>query len=179
MTVSVTDIITPRPWRGYDDPGLPSGAYIQQQVAIGDLSGGSQQCIFVFKPINLSATGRYYNIEQLDAHKGLSATANGFIFTTNFDQEGQLGIGVRQWRFELQSTSLTSAAIHYQQGAPPMPLFLGQSTRSQFNQTSITIGTPNVDGEAFTVTIQGFVWEPRSIQSPGGLRRPLEALYGR
>jgi len=36
----------------------------------------------------------------------------------------------------------------------------------------------NVDGKAVFVRAEGYIWEARSVQAMGGLRRPTDSLYG-
>ncbi len=177
MTITVTDIITPRIWRGYDDPGLPVGMYISHQPVIGNLSGGQMQAVFVFKPIGRGATGRFFNIEQVDMRKDATTTVDVQMFTTNFDQEANLGIGTRIWKWEMSNDGVGNAAIDWDR-FPRLPLFLGQSTRLATQQTSLTIGVANDDGVALGIVVQGFIWEARSVQAPGGLRRPVDSVYG-
>jgi len=60
----------------------------------------------------------------------------------------------------------------------PLPLFLGSVAPVASLAATIEVGADNIDATSFTVTIQGYIWEPRSIQAPGGLRRPVDSLYG-
>ena len=176
MSVIADGAIVPRMWRGYDDPGLPVGAYIGNFVTVGDDTGGTNIVAFHFKFESAPADGRFFNIEQLSVFlaNGIAIT-NGFLRVLAFEALGPFIIGERQYRFQLAS-GLPASLIGFDY--PSMPLFLGQSSRLVTADSVVQVGTFNQDLTAWSATIQGYIWEPRSILAPGGLRRPADALYG-
>jgi len=179
MSVNVNTSLQARMWRGYDDPGLPAAAYIAHNVNVGDATGGNNAITFIFKLGGEPSSGRFYNIEQMSAFLTTSGTFSVSIQVDRFDRLGPFLIQQRRWRSEIQPDGDGHAAMHYQQGNPPMPLFLGQVSRLAADLTRVTVETDNIDLSVWSVTLQGYIWEPRSIQSEGGLRRPVDSLYGR
>lgn len=178
MTVSVTDSISIRLWRGYDDPGLPVGMWFAQNAVTGDVTGGDMVVIFVFKPEGDPVSGRFFNIEQMEAHQSNAATHIGALQVTNFETLGPVGLVNRQWRFELENNSNGVAAMNNQLYLP-FPLFLGAVAPVASLAAQVEVSVDNVNVTSLVVTLQGYIWEPRSVQAEGGLRRPVDSLYGR
>lgn len=178
MTVIFDAHVQQRTWRGYDDPGLPVGMYITQGSVLGDLSGGNQLVIHSFKGEDEAASGRFYNIEQLDAHFTAAVPTIMFMRALNWEISGPTGLINRQWRALLQDNDNGVAAM-MNDAAFPLPLFLGIIAPVDSLAVQLEVGTDNADGQTLFVTIQGYIWEARSVLAEGGLRRPMDALYGR
>ena len=180
MSVIVDAAVVPRMWRGWDDPSYPVGAYIANGVLIGDASGGVMQVNFPFKFEAAPADGRFYNIEQISAFAAGPPVASleAFIRVISFETLGPFVIGERQYHFRItQNLPLSNAGVDF----PPMPLFLGQTSRLTAGSIAFShlqIGTANLNLTAWSVDIQGYIWEPRSVLSEGGLKRPADNLYG-
>jgi len=178
VTVSVTDLITPRPWRGYDDPGLPVGMYFAQNAVTGNASGGDMIVFFTFKEEGGPITGRFYNVEQYNVFHSASAGKSGHMVATNWESVSPAGLVNRQWRYELAANADGGSA---EKGDVyiPMPLFLGAAAPLVDLKSTLEFGIDNVDLTSLVVSIQGYIWEARSMQAEGGLRRPADSLYGR
>jgi len=179
MSVTTSTGVFPRMWRGYDDPGLPVGAWIAHAVSVGNATGGINQCEFLFKAEDTPVTGRFYSLEQADAFLTAETLQAGFLTLDNFEQLGPFIIATRQWRFEFQTNANGVAAIHFNEGFPELPLFLGQTPRIASFDAAMRIGATNVNIVVLSAVVQGFIWEPRSIMAEGGLRRPTDSVYGR
>jgi len=177
MTVIFDSHVQQRTWRGYDDPGLPVGMYITQGSVLGDVSGGNQLIIHTFKGEGEPASGRFYNIEQVDCHYTATGTEAIFLVATNWEVSGPTGLINRQWRATLQNNSNGVGAMSTDLQFP-LPLFLGITAPVPSLAAQLEIGVDNNDGETFFSTIQGYIWEPRSVMAEGGLRRPQDSLYG-
>lgn len=179
MSVVGVGTIAPRMWRGYDDPGLPAGAYIASGFVLGDGSGGVVEVTFPFKPAGQASSARFYNIEQLSALYTITAQGvRGYIRSVGFEDIATISSPEQQFAYAMP-TSLPAAiaAADIQQ---QLPIFLGQSVRFFAGNSRVDIGTANAGiVTILTVTMQGYVWDTRSIMAPGGLRRPVEGLYGR
>lgn len=176
MTVLTNVHVNRRAWRGYDEPGLPVGIYIAQGLVTGDATGGDMRLLFGFKEEGDAASGRFYNLEQVDLHTSNTSAANMDMRAENFDFVGAAGLINRQWAARTRNTGIVTALSTDTQF--PLPLFLGLAAPVASLVSQIIIQTPNVDGVAFHATIQGFIWEPRSILAEGGLRRPLDSIFG-
>jgi len=177
MTVSATDSIRIRPWRGYDDPGLPVGMYVAQGAVTGDASGGDMNVFFVFKQEAEPVSGRFFNVEQINVFHTDTTFKFGHIIATNWEAVSAVGLINRQWRFELETNANAFTALN-DQIYFPLPLFLGQVAPVRDLQADIAFGVDNVDLTSLVCSIQGYIWEPRSVQAEGGLRRPVDSLYG-
>lgn len=180
--MSVTGIATirPRMWVGFDDPGLPIGAYLGYVFAAGDATGGSLALQLDFKPVGQPANGNWYNIEHISCSKvGTGAQENIHFAAQGFEEIPGISGTQQVYRGEFQGTGSSAAALHYQQGFPPLPLFLGQSRPFAPGATSWLMLAANVAGIFFEMQVQGYVWTPRSLMAPGGMRRPVDSAYGR
>lgn len=177
MSVVVADAINIRPWRGYDDPGLPVGMYFAQNSVTGDATGGGQTVIFEFKGENEPVSGRFFNIEQMNAFFSDVNTRAASMLINNFETLGPVGLVNRQYRLQLEN-NLNSVAALNADTFLPLPLFLGSVAPVASLAAQVEFRVPNVDLTSWVVTIQGYIWEPRSVQAEGGLRRPTDALYG-
>jgi len=179
VTIAGQVAIRNRSWRGYDDPGLPVGMYISQQSVTGDLSGGNMRINHTFALSQRPTSPRYYNIEQLEVHvtSELGATS-GFLIIRNFELVSPSGLIDRQLRFVLTSNNRTVSALDFSE-APRLPIFLGITSVVPVISSEVEVGIDNIDGETLFSTIQGYIWGPRSMMAPGGLRRPVDSLYGR
>lgn len=178
MTVIFDAHVQQRTWRGYDDPGLPVGMYITQGSVLGDVSGGNQLVIHAFKGEAEPASGRFFNIEQIDVHFTSAVPTIIFLRAANWEISGPTGLINREWRALLQPNDNDVAAM-MNDGAFPLPLFLGIVAPVSDLAVQLELGTDNADGITLFSTIQGYIWEARSVLSEGGLRRPIDSLYGR
>jgi len=177
MTITASVTIVPRLWRGWLDPGLPVGAYIASITVTGDASGGTQRIAFEFAGEGAPVSGRYYNIEQLTAHTSTNLSVIGNMTATNWESVGPTGLAARLWALSFVADGIAQAPL-IDSGTPSLPLFLGQPQPVPALASDIVIQINNVNTRVLFAQIQGFIWEPRSALVNGGLRRPVEALYG-
>jgi len=177
VTVSVVNNVSTRPWRGYDDPGLPVGMWYSQNSVTGDASGGDMTVIFVFKGEAEPVSGRFYSLEQFECQHSEATTKGGGVQLTNFETLGPVGLVNRQWRFTVENNNNGVACLNNLIHVP-LPLFMGSAAPVASLAAQLEVNLNNVDLTSFVVTVQGYIWEPRSIQAEGGLRRPVDSLYG-
>lgn len=177
MTVSISTHVQQRPWRGYDDPGLPVGMYIAQNAVTGDASGGDMSVIFEFRGEGSAASGRFFNIEQIECHHSVSTTKSLAMQAVNWDLVGPAGLVNREWEAQLANNSNSIAAMTTSRQFP-LPIFLGITAPVPSLAAQVILSIDNVDLTSLVATIQGYIWEPRSVLSQGGLRRPVDSLYG-
>ncbi len=180
MSVSARTVIVPRLWRGYLDPGLPAGGYIANLINVGDATGGQNTLAFDFKPQLEAASGRYYNIEQINMFATQASLRNISMQVNQFEEVGRISISTRRERFRLLGDDDGHATIDHGTGEPPpLPYFLGKTTRTVSLFAEVEFGILNVNLVVVSVTIAGFIWDARSTMSAGGLRRPVDSIYGR
>jgi len=177
VTVSVANAIALRPWRGYDDPGLPVGMYFAQNAVTGDASGGDMIVFFRFKGEGDPVSGRFFNLEQINIFHSVTTAKPAHVVANNWETIGPVGLVNRQWKLELANNANGVSAIG-ERSHLPLPLFLGSAAPVPSLTTDLEVGIDNVDLSSLVVTIQGYIWEPRSVQAEGGLRRPVDSLYG-
>lgn len=177
MAVSFDAVVVPRMWRGYDDPGLPVGAWIAHGVSAGDLSAGANEIIMIFKAAGAPADGRFYNIEQINYFHTNAVEDRVWFRAINFDSLGPFIVGERDWVAELDANTVNNASGRLDR-ANLTPLFLGQTNRLASLASTFVVSFLNRNLISVSAVAQGYIWEPRSVMAPGGLRRPLDSLYG-
>lgn len=179
MTVTAKLHVSQRPWRGYLDPGLPVGMYIASGTVLGDGSGGNEVIQFIFRGEGNSVTGRFYNIEQLEVMRASTVAQNGFLESFNFESVGATGLVnyERHLRVEVDEDNFGTALD--QSTGPKMPLFLGSAQALADLEAQVNVGFKNGLNITLAASIQGYIWEARSVMAEGGLRRPADSLYGR
>jgi len=179
VTVVANFTITPRFWRGYDDPSLPVGQYLAQGSVIGDATGGRSSCIFIFHFEGDPVSGRLFNIEQMNCSRvGGITTRAGHIISENFGRVGPTGLLRQEYVFQMiPNAGITGAAVSYER-LPRFPIFLGQGAAVPGIASQVIVGSTNVDTETVVATIQGYIWESRSLMAAGGVQRPIQSVFG-
>jgi len=151
--------------------------YIAQNAVTGDASGGDMIIFFIFKGEGEPVSGRFFNIEQVNVFHSSTSTQVGHFSLNNFETLGPVGLVNRQWKFRLVD-NVNGVAAMDEQTYFPLPLFMGSVSPVASLAAQFEVGVNNIDLTSLVATIQGYIWEPRSIQAPGGLRRPVDSLYG-
>ncbi len=177
MTIFAETTVRQRLWRGWQDPGLPVGAYIASITVTGDASGGSEFIDFNFAGEGEPVSGRFYNIEQVSSHVAPAASAVGSMTAINWESVGPTGLADRVWLLSWITDGVTAGAMDSQHN-PKIPVFLGQPQPIPDLASVVRFLTINVLNRVLFAQIQGYIWQPRSVSVDGGLRRPVEALYG-
>lgn len=131
-----------------------------------------------FKAEGDAINGRLYNIEQVNVFHSNTALKTGSIGVNNFETLGPVGLVNQQYRYTLRDNSDGVSAMDQSDMYFPLPLFLGASAPVPSLSAAVQFGVNNIDLTQLTVTIQGYIWEPRSLLAAGGLRRPTDSLYG-
>lgn len=175
MSVVAVFPVIQRPWKGYQDPGLPVGMWIAQGTVTGDMTGGSATVIFVFKGEGEPLGARFYNIEQLEFSSTEAGRANAGLRIFNFDVIGTTGLVTRSIHLEIETDDIADASL--KSGQVRLPIFLGRPQLVDL-EAQVLFRTNNTTIETIFATAQGYIWEPRSLLIDGGLRRPLDSLYG-
>lgn len=175
MSVTIDAHVSPRSWRGFDDPGLPIGTWIGHNALIGDATGGTMAIQFVFKEEGQSVTGLFYSIEQFDVFISSQPVTNfGAIRVLGFEQTPFI-IGERHGHFFMDPTGPVFSGGH---SFPATPYFLGQSHFLNGGGSFVRVSMDNITLTIMSAVLMGYIWEPRSIQAQGGLRHPVDGLWG-
>jgi len=177
MVVSADFRIDVRPYSGYADPSLPIAAYVGQGAQIGDASGGNVNFSFIYQRNDDAQISEMFNLEQLALDTSINGGTVGSMrlvamdsLAANRPMFGQI------WRIITENTQGSSdSALDIK--ALALPLWFGSPNREE-GDGLVRFIFPNVDLELYAVTIQGYIWGPRSVMAPGGPQRPVGSLFG-
>jgi len=179
MTTLLTVPIARRPWRGSDNPALPSGMWIADGSSTGDATGGEHLISFLFRRLSEPLNGMFYSVEQISITKGGSGTLLMLMQCSGMDFLVP-GVRGRELRSREWATPLTDdnvgRSLSLANGLQ-RSLFLGTPSGFGSATSSLTFDAPNVDGEGMGATAQGYVWSPEATLQPGGPQKPVGALW--
>lgn len=179
MSVLVEDRVERRSWRGYDDPGLPVGMWVGEVEATGDASAGFVQLSLLFQIAADPLSAFLFNLEQImishDNEGGGTDIATLSAVRLGFLTDSRPFAASQRWNFQLDNSGPRDVPAFA--NALTRPLFLGRPT-TRGNTATLEAQLLNVNLVGYTMQAQGYVWEPRSILAPGGLRRPTDSLFG-
>lgn len=180
MSVTLNLPVRRLPFRGYDDPSLPSGIWWGAGSIVGDASGGTALIRFNFKTEAQPVSGDQWNVERVSAFSGPGTSGIGMtMIPVGLSPSRSFPGAEPLYRFALsgQGSGLNQSALG--EDHPLMPVFLG-ATRGGADTLSavgFTISNPTAT-DSFSVTAMGYIWEARSILANGGLNRPPHGLFG-
>ncbi len=179
MTVFALFPYTIRPYTGYQDPGLPIGAYIAQGGAAGNASGGQLIIEFEFMPEQEELITELFNLESLEIDTDAGILETSIMETINLDTLSRnRPASKRKWQFT--TTVHDSDSALRQDLALVRPIWLGSpNLDARAGTGGLRFSFTNIDLRLYAVTIQGYIWGPRSVLAPGGPRRPPDGgLFG-
>jgi len=177
MAIAQTFRIDIRPYFGYDSPTLPIAAWIGQAGIVGDASGGNIIFDFVFQDTDGPQISELFNFEQLSMDISSSAQNRDIsIETVNMDSLSRNRPASEQ-RWQTLVSAVSGTANTELQPGWILPLWLGAPSRFE-GLSSLRFVTVNVDLLFYAITVQGYMWGPRSMLAPGGPQRPVGAMFG-
>lgn len=178
MSVAANARVFTRPYTGYEDPGLPVGAYIGQAVITGDASAGVSQLNFLFQFGQDALNSQIYSLEHFSAESNASANEELLFQPINMDRlTPQAVLPPTRWSVPLIADGVGSAVARLE-ALNGLPLWLG-SPNTALLECGIRFQVINTAMRVHTYMIQGYIWGPRSVIAPGGPRRPLAGFLGR
>jgi len=177
VTVSNEFRVEVRPYSGHVEPWLPTGSYIAEGGSIGDASGGSVFMNFLFAKEPDPRQSEMYNIEQMAMDvTPIGGVVRALFRTLQMDNLAPTRIASPQkWQVELGTDLVDEHALNLSFLAG-LPLWLGAPSAA--TDCGVRFEFDNLDGTLYAVTIQGFIWGPRSVLAPGGPQRPLGGRFG-
>jgi len=182
VSVQLLVPIQHRPFRGYDDPGLPNGIWIVQSSVLGDASGGNMILDVVFKDGSLPVpeSSLMYNLEQVNVVTSTGGTSSCSVNPSNWDElsPGFTGGVSTVWGYLLSALDALNVTASRGLWSNVTPWFLGQVRK---NTTNTIVRFQLLNGGATTdlsVKAEGYFWGPGAINAPGGPRRPTDSIYG-
>jgi len=178
--VSVTNTfrVDTRPYSGYADPSLPIASWIAQGGSAGDASGGQIFMEFNFQLNGLPHVSEMYNLEMFVADTSTSSGRECILETRNMDALApQRPLTDQRWEAQTRAASGVPASA-FELDSTQLPIWLGAPNRVE-GDSGLRIQWPNIDLVLFLVTLQGYIWGPRSVLAPGGPQRPPNGFFGR
>ena len=171
-----------RIWRGYDDPGLPSGMWYGWVQGTGDVSGGSIILDVTLEPAEAGPvvpglSGVHYSLENIVVQSTFNSTTNGILRLINLTPPEAGALYTKQYTVGYSANEPGDAAMLIGTQLLQRPLFLG-SRQLVSTVAALRFEVDNTDAEVIVFWAEGYLWEARSISAPGGLRRPVDSLYG-
>ena len=178
MVVTATFRVDVRPYSGYDDPSFPIAAWIAQGGVAGDPSGGAVFMDFLFQRSDDNQVSELFSLEQFSADTTGNLDDAGVVETLNMDSLApNRPASTQKWQFRTEGLGATLAVSVTSLRSLGLPLWLGTPNRTEGNGGLRVLFT-NVDLRLYAITLQGYMWGPRSVLAPGGPRRPVSGLLG-
>jgi len=170
-------LIAIRPFRGYEDPGLPQGFWHFRLAALGDATGGQLSVAIRFQIVGRPSPSQLWSLDQLMINSTTSSTAiSARLQVVNMDQVPAMGsTGALSDTYSME-LSPDTFGVALRRQLCQLPLFVGQPIDNNLN-AGLQIDVPNVNALSLNVRAQGYFWGPGAINAPGGVRRPVDGLY--
>jgi len=175
MAVQTNFRIDQLPWAGYDEPGLPTGAWVAEGTVTGVDGVGSQVIGILIQLASDPLSSRLYNMEQVILSKTASTDE---VVGCRINNMGHLTPDrpLSQRNF---SIPMIVAGADFSANNPTLsrPIFLGAPSGAGL-ECGLSFRIDDAAAIVLIVSVQGYIWEPRSLLAPGGLRRPVGSIYG-
>jgi len=163
-----------RPFAGYLEASLPIGIWRVSGASVGDASGGDNTIQFNFQDgVEQRFNSNLYSLEQTSL---IHSTGGQIVemVVSNMDNF-QPGSIAPRYAIRIIATE-TLAAIDPESFNAIRGLILGQSIFPN-TVSAVSLSIDNGNGENFEAIMQGYLWSARSINVPGGPRRPANGLF--
>jgi len=177
MSVGFDRRVDVRPYSGYEDPSLPIASWIAQAGVVGNASGGQLNVDFPFQRDGDAQISELFNLEQISFDTTEQVARNFLIETINMDNLAQNRPGSTQfWQFTIEAVPGTGVSV-LEGLSQQLPLWLGAPNRDE-GDAGLRVRIQNIDLLLYAMTLQGYMWGPRSMLAPGGPQRPVNSLFG-
>jgi len=178
MTIGVGQRVRHVPFRGANDPSLPSGIWQGDVESTGDASGGTNSVDFIFANSG-EEDDSFYSLEQFgDQLDQDSARARLFIINNQHNYRAPTTPITSSYQAEEAGVGLSSRTGWPAHAMGFLPLFLGTSPPAvALVQLFIRWTVTNVNTIAYRVHAWGYRWGPRAFDTPTGPRRPLGGVF--
>lgn len=185
MTALAQNLYENFPWRGYDDPSMPEAAWWGSVVVTGDASGGSMIAQIDFKLEGVPLSGDIFNLEELNASIGVSASRLGSLVAVGMGPRQGASFVDRLYSVVLKDSNpqLVIASLAGGKGGGDsmlnLPAMIGTVRGSPDDIGTLRLSMDNEGvGVALTMTAFGYRWGPRSMLAPNGPQRPVQSIFG-
>lgn len=174
MTVITQTSIVRREFAGYEDPALPTRIWEGSGTVTGNGTGGFMEADLVFNLSTAPRDANFYSLEHIM-----------FFFTSNTSPQATLrmvnlgsvlGVALRTWTIGIGVLSGVTGGAIFGRELAVLPIFMGRQFAAGVTSL-VSMATSNIDLIVMTFQAQGYVWGPRSINTPGGPSRPLQGVF--
>jgi len=177
VTVTVQVRYDVRPYAAYDDPGLPIASYIAQGGLAGDASGGNAIISVEFQGEGDERRSELFNIEQLSIDTSAGVDQPTLMSTVSMDALARNRPASPQ-KWQMTTTTFEGESAIRLADTIGLPIFLGGPNLDNPPPAAfLRFQWDNINLRLYAITVQGFIWGPRSILAPGGPRRPIGGLF--
>lgn len=177
MSVATDHRVDVRPYSGFRDPSLPIASWIAQGGSVGDATGGNNTMRFLFQRDDDAQHSEMFNWEQCSIDTTSPIAQSGTMRTENMDRLSQnRNASPQVWGIELSFHAGPFPTTMSLQFKLDLPLWLG-APHLEEGSSGLRLVLPNVDLQLYAVTLQGYMWGPRSVMAEGGPRRPVGGLF--
>lgn len=175
MSIINQVVVARREFPGYPDPSLPIGIWQGTGQVIGDASGGNMEVDLVFNRSTAERDGNFYSFDQLMINStDVGGTRVGELFFFNLGTV--VGLIFQRYAIQMLISHPGNFANIRTEGLAFLPLFMGRQFREGVT-TGLAIAFANINTAIVDMSAMGYVWGPRSINSPGGPSRPLQGIF--
>jgi len=171
VSIYGTATLSYRPWRGFDEPQLPTQWWVIYGTVLGDSSGGSRIIDAYFGYAAQALNSRSYSLETWNAIDTENVARGVQVNFISFD-----GVGGFAHSPNLDFPMVVSDGIARTDRKINIPVWIGQPATTVAN-AQLRVTVPNTNGATFSYVAGGYVWSPRSMMAPGGFQRPMQGIY--
>lgn len=182
MSLTIAMGFTRRSWNVAPLPGYPAGLWVAASSSEGDASGGQ----LVFQHIFASPSAglgdqNFYNIEQINVSTDVNAGDDVDLQITDMDPVSLAPFtdtNVSLFYNLPISAGQVNAGIQPLQGLT-VPIWVGRfaGPPTATGLMNLHFANPTASNTA-RAKVQGYFWEAEAMNAPGGIRRPVDGIYG-
>jgi len=175
MTITASSLIRITEFPEFEDPSLPAGTWVGNQVVTGDVSGGSRIVQLIIAPVSQPKTSLFYSLEQFMVFDEDSTVKTAQVQGVNLGRIGTLSFD------QIIVVEMLALPVSGSGGLGRDllgPYQLGRQ-RTGGVATQVRASVNNSDGDDFIFQAQGYWWDARSVSAPGGPSRPVQGMYQR
>lgn len=174
MTITAVDNVQYRPFRGYDDPALPTGTWFGRVQLVGDGSGGLMTAELDFTLATDAFNSRFYSLEDISCNKNENTAVDASIVILNMGDRGHSGntpVFAANFLVGTAAAALSPADVTAMRGR-----WLGQQITGD-TLAAVRLTQANSNAILVTLFMEGYFWSARAVNAAGGPSKPLQGLY--
>lgn len=167
------------PWRAFENPAFPEGAWICALSIAENASGDPVTAAIDFQTDTAALSSRMWSLEQLAVQKLNSLGGiNLMIQPQNMETYQRAQLPFTGWRAEFTNLPVSPGGRALDGlTANILPIFFGAPRIAGVN-AGFTVVADNDLTNRLNVVAFGYFWGPGARTSPGGPQRPLGTPWG-